>query len=344
MKINVRIKRTTRQYIIVALICIIIIGGASFITTLLITKQVKVEYNTLLTVARKELKENQREVFVAIDDIPAGEVITEDQIKKTNVYSSQPQNSYITVNEVGQQALIDIPRDTQITTAMLVDDAVSDELREVEYQSITINANIVSNDTIDIRIVFPNGESLVVLSKKMIKGITEGAVMCYLWLDSEEILRMSAAIVDAALYPGTQLVTTKYIEPSIQEASEITYIPSLSILELLESDPNILDRSSQQLKREVRKALENRLASSMSTDVAEINWDINPNIPKEIKTEATPIQDKETDSVKSNKQKENQPKENQPKDEIELGDNKTTDYFYYAQEQALKEGEMEYGE
>ena len=340
MKINVRIKRTTRQYIIVAFICIVIIGGASFLTTILITKQVKVEYNTLLTAAREELKENQREVYVAVDDIPAGEVITEDQVRKAMVYSSQPQNSYISINEVGQQALIDIPKDTQITVAMLMDDMVSDELREVEYQIITINSNIVSNDTIDIRIVFPNGESLVVLSKKMIKGITEGTLMCYLWLDSEEILRMSAAIVDAALYPGTQLVTTKYIEPSIQEASEITYIPSLAILELLETDPNVLDRSSQQLNREVRKALENRLASSMATDVAEINWDINPNRSKERETEGIPRQSEETGSVKSSDQKENK-----PKDEVsELGDKGTTDYFYYAQEQALKEGEMEYGE
>ncbi len=340
MKINVRIKRTTRQYIIVAFICIVIIGGASFFTTILITKQVKVEYNTLLTAAREELKENQREVYVAIDDIPAGEVITENQIRKAIVYSSQPQNSYISVNEVGQQALIDIPKDTQITAAMLIDDMVSDELREVEYQIITVNTNIVSNDTIDIRIVFPNGESLVVLSKKMIKGITEGSLMCYLWLDSEEILRMSAAIVDAALYPGTQLVTTKYIEPSIQEASEITYIPSLAILELLETDPNVLERSSQQLNREVRKALENRLASSMATDVAEINWDINPNRSKEKETEGIPGEGEEASSVKSNIQKENQ-----PTDEVrELGDKETNDYFYYAQEQALKEGEMEYGE
>lgn len=151
---------------------------------------------------------------------------------------------------------------------------------------------------------------------------------------------MSAAIVDAALYPGTQLITTKYIEPSIQDASEITYTPSLAILEFLEVDPNILERSSQKLNKEVRKALENRLASSMSTDVAEINWDVDPNIQNELRTDDVVKQSNVDRLDEEDKKSDN----NNDGMSDELGSDVTNEYFYYAEEQDAKDGEMEYGE
>ncbi len=346
MKINHRMKRTTKQYITVAIICIVIIGGASILTTIFVANQIKGEYNALLTEAENDRKQNQRNVYVAMSDITAGDAITDNNTKKVTVYSSQPQNSFITNHEFGQLALIDIPTDTQLIKTMLTDNIVSSELREVEYEIFNINSNIIGNDTVDIRIVFPNGENFVVLSKKVIKGITDASVMCYLWLDAQEILRMSAAIVDAALYPGTRLITTKYIEPSFQDASEVTYTPSISILELLETDPNILERSSKELEKEVRKALENRLAYSMSINVSEINWDINSH-----KQNVTQI------NSDQNKHKEDKSESNKAEKAMEetgvgvnggaaeeLGSNGDSEYFYYAEEQEAKDGVMEYGE
>jgi hypothetical protein len=353
-------KRTTKQYIVVAIICIIIIGGASLLTTIFVANQIKGEYKALLTEVENDRKQNQRYVYVAINDISAGDAISENNTKKDTVYSSQPQSSFITNHEFGQLALISIPKDTQLIQTMLTEAKVSSDLREVEYQILNINSNIISNDTIDVRIVFPNGESLVVLSKKIIKGITEGTLMCYLWLDPQEILRMSAAIVDAALYPGTRLITTKYIEPSIQDASEVTYTPSLSILELLETDPNILERSSRELEKEVRKALENRLANSMSTDVSEINWDINPYQQNKAtkKGEEESIEEKTEDDKKEKDIAEKGKTEQDIEDNVvegadiekddraigDLGSNEDSSYFYYAEEQEAKDGVMEYGE
>lgn len=351
MKLNYRMKRTTKQYFIVAIICIIIIGSAALLTTIFVANQIKDEYKALLTEAENDRKQNQRNVYVAMNDIVAGDVITENNTKKVTVYTSQPQNSYITNHEIGQLAIIDIPVDTQLTKTMLTDNIISSDLREVEYQILNINSNILGNDTVDVRIVFPNGESLIVLSKKVIKGITEGSVMCYLWLDAQEILRMSAAIVDAALYPGTRLITTKYIEPSIQDASEVTYTPCLSILELLETDPNILERSSKELEKEVRKALENRLANSMSTDVSEISWDISPysqnkNLVNSVKK--GPEEDKkEDDKTEVEKTEKVMEETDIGKDGMaaeELGSSEISEYFYYAEEQEAKDGVMEYGE
>lgn len=345
MKIDYRMKRTTKQYIIVAVICIIIIGGAALLTILFVTNQIRSEYTARITEVENDKRQNQRLVYVATEEIPAGGIILESNTKMVTVYSSQPQNSFITGKEYGQQALIDIPADTQLMKTMLTQAKVTSELREVEYQVLNINSNIRSNDTVDVRVMFPNGESFIVLSKKVIRGITEGSVLCYLWLDAQEILRMSAAIVDAALYPGSQLITTRYIEPSIQNASEITYTPGLSILALLETDPNILDRSSQELEREVRKALENRLANSMSMDVTQISWDVNPN-----KSRKAPVNregEKTSENIPGTDREEvEEITDTNKTDETakEFGSSEEPEFFYYVQEQEAKDGVLEYGE
>jgi hypothetical protein len=272
-----RLRRSTKQYITVAVLCIVVIGGAASATAFILTNQIKEKYQTLLNDAYQDMAMNKREVYVSTEDIKAGDELTKNNLKKAIVYSSQPQESFLTLQEIGKLALIDIPAATQVMKTMVTENMVSSQLREMEYQVVSLSSNIANNDTVDIRIVYPNGESYIVLSKKMIKGVTEGQPSCFLWLNEEEILRMSAAIVDAVLYTGSQLVTSKYIEPTIQEASQVTYIPSLDILSLLEKDPNILERCSQELAMEVRKALENRLAANMSVNVAEINWMVDPN-------------------------------------------------------------------
>ena len=275
MKLKRKLRRTTKQYIVVSLICIIVIGGAAFFTSILFIGQIRAEYKQQLQKALSDMQANQRDVFIAITDISAGDYITEDKLEKMFVYSSQPKDLFITEDDIGKMAIIDIPSQTQVLITMLARENVSSELREVEYNVININSNIVENDTVDIRICYPNGENYVVLSKKIIKSYIAETASCHLWLNEEEQLRMSAAIVDAALYTGSYLYVTKYIEPNIQEASIVNYTPSLAILNLLETDPNILVKASQELNRTVRKQLENRLALSMDIDVSDIKWDVD---------------------------------------------------------------------
>ncbi len=353
MKFKNRIKRSTKQYIIVACICIVVIGGAALSTALVITSHVKKEYHSLLSRAYHDMELKQRNVYIAVSDINAGETVSQDKLKKEKVYSSQPQDSYITKEDIGKLSLIDIAAETQILTSMVTDNMVSPRLREMEYEVITLNSNIVSNDTVDVRIVYPNGESFVVLSKKVVKGIEPGSAICYLWLDEDEILRMSAAIVDAVLYTGSRLITSKYIKPTIQEASRVTYIPNIAILTLLESDPNILEKSSQELSKDVRKSLENRLAASLSTDVSSINWNVPAYLTQTAEdSEAQENTEELQESTKLQESTNLQESINQNfniSDPVEtpgdLGEAQPQDnFFYYAQEQEAMEADIEYGE
>ena len=275
LKISYRLRRSTKQYILVSLICIVMIGGAAVFTAYVIARQIKDEYELLLAKAHQELSLNQRNVYVAATDIAAGDTITQDKVEKRKVFSSQPQKNFITSKEIGALALIDMPADTQIMYSMVTDPMISSELREVEYQVININSNINSNDTVDIRIFFQNGEDYVVLPKKVLRRYTEDMTSCFLWLTEEEIIRIRNAIVDAYLYTGAYLYTAKYIEPNIQQASIVTYTPSFEAIELIQGNPNIVDTATNDLSALVRKALENRLARALQKDITEQQWDIN---------------------------------------------------------------------
>lgn len=335
-------KRTTKQYIIVATICIVVLGGAATFTAIMVSGQIRDKYAFLLANAHMEMEANKKKVYVARADIAPGDFITEDTVIEQTVYSSQPQDILISSDDIGKVALINISAGTQLLKSMLSGQSIKSELREIEYSVISVSTNIANNDTVDIRIMFPNGETYVVLSKKVIRGYTPDTAICHFWLDEEELLRMSAAIVDASLYTGSSLFVTKYIEPNIQDASVANYIPSLSILALLESDPNILERATQELSREVRKALENRLANSLNLDVSTIAWDINPN--GQSNSIPTPDLNSSFGETPTDAMTDvSEQAEKNPDGESE-GVRSSDDFFYYAEEASAKEDDIEYGE
>ncbi len=346
MKLKHRMKRTTKQYIIVALICIIIIGGAASITAIVITNQVKEEYGKLLFEANEEISRNQRNVYVSVSDIAAGDIVTENMIKHATVYSSQPQDCYITKREIGKLALIDIPKETGIMTTMVTDNTISSELREVEYQVININSNIVNHDTVDVRLFLPNGEDYVVLSKKVLRGYDGEATNCRLWLTEEEIIRIRNAIVDAYLYTGAFLYTTKYIEPNVQGASIVTYTPSIGAIELIQKNPNIFETATNDLSTLVRKALENRLAKSLNKNVASKQWELyDDNIYQQYKegSSKTNQEEEKTSSDPDEVISEKTPPISQ-EEEIELEKEDSQEYFDPDRDETIRPFTEEYPE
>ncbi len=343
MKHKRKLKRTTKQYIIVALICIVVIGTAAIATSLISIGQVREEYEYMLSEVRNEMNENKKTVFIALSDMRTGEILTKDKVEEKTVYSSQPSENHISKNELGKALMIDIPKGTHIVKGMLAKNLVSSVLREIEYDVIHISPNIVANDYVDVRIFYPNGENYIVMSKKSLKGLQPGTPLCYIWVDEEEILKMSAAIVDAASYEGSKIFVTKYIEPSIQDASIITYVPNISVLTLIEHDPNIVERCSQLLNKEVRMAMENRLAESMGKDVSAIRWELDDinirHMPTDDiayeQTDAAEVlsEDKEVSTGQGNyEDRDNKLDDEEPTYFPELGNRSDNDNYYVATE------------
>lgn len=272
-----KLKRSTKQYIMVSFLSVLVISSVFLVLYFTIIKNIKVKYLGEIQVLTRQLETKEIYVYEAIDTIPLGSRITRDQLNYIKSYSEQDQNYYMSESDMGKVALIEVKAGTYLLKDMLTENKVINQLREIEFGVFQISSNMVENDYVDIRILFPNGEDYVVLSKKNMKHLSIEKNQCFLWLDEEEILRISAAIVDAYLYSGAKLYTAKYIEPSIQLASLPTYLPSLHTLELLETDSNLISVASQALNEQMRKEMENRLSNFLNQDASDILWEMETN-------------------------------------------------------------------
>lgn len=305
-----QLHRTTKQYIVTVFLSFLIIGIAFFVAYFILLKNTEKNYELQLSAMSNELASHQNTVYETISQIEVGTPITEEQLSLKEVYTSQAKDTFIGPEDLGKVALITIPAGVYLQKHMLVQSKIEDEVREVAYSCIQIASHIVENDWVDVRLFYPNGEDYIVLSKKAVQQCSEDRTQCYLWLTEEEILMMSSAIVDAYLYSGASIYCTKYVQPTIQAASIVNYQASLASLELIRTNPNIVEIASTALSVNLRKSLENRLADSIDNHVEDIQWEVTPTIQET--TIHDTIQEEE--------------------------------FYYFSEEVKAKEEDVEYGE
>lgn len=259
-----RISRAKKKKITNILICILVVGlafGAAFFFSL---RAIQSRYEKENQTLKNQYSAVQHMVYVATSDIPAGSAISEDNVAQTSISTSMDTNLYITEDDIGKIAVVDIKDGQAICSNMIGNDILS-TLRECQYAMLTLNGNLNPNDFVDVRIMYPNGENHSVLAKKCIKGINLETNDIYLWLDEADIMNMSAAIVDVYLHEGTILYTTKYIENG-QPALETTYQPNKDVMTAMANDPNLVDEATQKLNASMREALEARLSALEKDD------------------------------------------------------------------------------
>jgi hypothetical protein len=140
---------------------------------------------------------------------------------------------------------------------------VAKDARIQELQIIQLPTLLKKEQYIDVRIQFPTGEDFVVLSKKQVLE-REGTVI---WLELSESDRMlfSSATIDAYLQ-GARLYALTYVEAGLQAAAVANYPASTEVLDLLEHNPNMLEKASTELARRLRKTLESNLNNMSEAD------------------------------------------------------------------------------
>jgi hypothetical protein len=233
--------------------------------------------------------ENSITMYLAAEPIQHGQTITASMLVETEANAACDDAYYSSLDCIGQVAIVDIPQGMTLMQNMYRLPDVKSGDREVECEIISLSDNLIENDSVDVRLMLPNGEDYIVLAKKGVHDLYTSEdgqeEICYLWLSEEEILYYSAAVVDAYLYQGASLYTTKYIEPSIQEASLVTYVPSLGTITMMKENPNLFDLALSELKLEDRKLLENRLTDYLNLDIRERNWNVSSKEQSEDQTE-----------------------------------------------------------
>ena len=194
-----------------------------------------------------------------------------------NVYKYVLNNGTITrefikLNSVPLLAKIDMNKNTVITPYYVVqsDEVTTDDLREEEYNMIVLPVDLETNDYVDIRLMLPNGQNFIVISKAKVEVPTnsDGTYVSdtiKVKLREDEILSISSAIVEAYGIEGAYLYATKYVEAGLQEEAIPTYVPNAEVTKLLGyqpgenggvkfTNPAIIETAEEELKRRYSNA------------------------------------------------------------------------------------------
>lgn len=164
------------------------------------------------------------------------------------------QKDYLELNSVPLVAKVDMKANTLITTELLskADSVVQDDVRREEYNMIVLPVDLATGDYVDIRLMLPNGQNFIIVSKKEVEipvvGGTDSDDTIWVNLSEDEILHMSCAIIDAARVRGAKIYATKYTEPGMQKAATPTYPINEATSRLLESDPNVLPKAMETIR------------------------------------------------------------------------------------------------
>lgn len=234
----------------VAIICFLVL--ALVVGTFFFVKNKKaLEEKSLqdTTALQGQLNALMQNVYVAATDISMGELITETNVVSQTIMSDRDASQLITAEDIGRIATIDIAAGTPIYRNF-VSEEMKRDLTERECNFIYLNGNIADNDYVDVRIMFPNGEDMVVVAKTSIKSPTASLNSCYLWLSETQNDLLSSAIVDASLN-NARLYINKYVRPEVEDASVVTYQPNQKVIELMQTNPTVIAASEDALSREV---------------------------------------------------------------------------------------------
>ena len=123
-----------------------------------------------------------------------------------------------------------IMSESMFTTA---DSKLTKDLRQQEYNMISLPSQLTAGNYIDIRLALADGSDYIVIPKKYVQNAN--ATTVWLNMNEEEILTMSNAIVEYYIMAGSKLYAVKYTDPGSQEAATPTYVPNATVAELIKS-------------------------------------------------------------------------------------------------------------
>lgn len=213
-------------------------------------------------------------------------VYKEDSTENYYIKTSTNAKQYIELNNVPVIAKLDMKKNTVVTPNMVqqTDNVITNDVRIEEYNVVVLPVDLTDGDYVDIRLMLPNGQNYIVVSKKIVE-IPEGADgrlsdTIRLTLREDEILSMSSAIVEAAGINGAKLYATKYKEAGIQDAAVPTYRPNDSVTALITdsngniANPNIVSSAIEELKKRysttstnARRYLEQQVGADYDSNV-----------------------------------------------------------------------------
>ena len=266
--------------IITLLVCAII-GGLFYVLVIRKNEQKKDEEGELTYVYRLK-NDVQSGHKVEVTDVES--IVVTSKAVPADAFASKTKTKNEKGKEVwkdkafteGYNAKVDLKAGTILSSNLLYQgDAVTADVRYVEYNMLTLPTTVDVGDFIDIRLTLPNGQDLIVVSKKEIKTIIGNTIG--LDLTEGDILMMESAIVEAYIMTASKLYVTQYVEPGDQTASLKTYTPTQEVQDLINATNNNIQETA-------KDALVARFSSSVRTNINNSKSSYSENETENIET------------------------------------------------------------
>ena len=252
--------RNNKLKLVISILVAVVIILLACIAIIYVGKKALDEKQAQINELQYEIDANKQIVYVAMADISAGETLTEgENIMKQEIFTGLESDYYMQDDMVGGIAVLDIKALQPIQTNMVTSLSIQKDTREYEIAVANLMTDQEEYDYVDVRIMFPTGEDYTILTKKDMHNLNLESCVFYSYLNEDEILRMASATIDAYTVTGTYIYTTRYVEPSLQDEPTPNYVVRPEVIDLINSDPNILSIAKETLNLQARIDLEERL-------------------------------------------------------------------------------------
>ena len=286
--------------------------------TLLITGLIIAFLIFQLSNLNKQMQEEEaklKQVYVLNTDIMSGQVLTSDMLEMKTIDGSAIPANAITPVDVDNKGTvvdestanvirkldvvtkIDLKSGTILTSEMIATaDELSSDLRRLEYNVVQFPSQLQTGDFIDIRLRLPSGEDYIVVSHKeveipVVDGIDSENTMI-IKMNEVETLTMSSAIIEAYIAEGSYLYATRYVDAGMQEAATPTYLPSDSVINLMNKDPNCANEAKQELfKRNNDSSYKSAVRNPINDELNQNSEDAQDNIISSVEEELKAAQE-----------------------------------------------------
>ena len=203
---------------------------------------------------------------------------------------------YIELSESPVIAKINMDKNSVITLDMVAksDEKTTNDLRKVEYNMLVLPTQIQTGEYVDIRLSLPSGQDYIVVSKKQVEipqinGVDSEDTI-WVKLTEDEIITMNSAIVDAYKSIGSTLKVVTYTEAGMQDAATPTYVPTGDVMQLINSDPNIVQKAKNALVQRYNSTQDN-VRTPINSAINSSGEDGQENLKTKVEESATSSKD-----------------------------------------------------
>lgn len=236
---------------------------------------------------------NMKKVYVASQTIRSGDTVDMSLLKEVSVTKQAIPSDAININDISENTIakIELQAGTVVTSNMVFEkgEETTADIRTQEYNTVLLPTQIQNGEYIDIRLRLPNGTDYIVVSKKKVEIPTidgiDSANTIKINVAEEEILLMSNAIVEAYWATGSILYATTYVEPGMQNEATPTYLPSDKVIELMNTNPNIVAVAKNELFTRYNTSaatIRGNIANTLNGYAAEGQTNIETGVQEEI--------------------------------------------------------------